>query len=96
MEEKRNHRLRGHSVILENREKLSISGVEHVDNFNSELIVVETIAGIITIKGDELDMNKLNIEDGNVSITGTIHSMTYSDRGSLSTKSSGFFSKMFK
>ena len=96
MEERRTNRLRGHSVILENREKLSISGVEHIDNFNSELIVAETIAGIITIKGEDLDVNKLNIEEGNVSITGTVHSMTYSDRGSLSAKGSGFFNKMFK
>ncbi|SET22512.1 sporulation protein YabP [Natronincola peptidivorans] len=96
MEERRNNRLRGHSVILENREKLSISGVEHVNNFNSELVVVETIAGVITIKGEDLDVNKLNIEDGNVAINGTIHSMTYSDRESFSSKSSGFFSKMFK
>lgn len=96
MEERRNNRLRGHSIILENREKLSISGVEHVNNFNSELVIVETIAGVITIKGDDLDVNKLNIEDGNVSITGTVNSMTYSDRESLSAKGSGFFSKMFK
>lgn len=96
MEERRNNRLRGHSIILENREKLSISGVEHVNNFNSEVIVVDTVAGVITIKGNDLDVSKLNTEDGNVSITGTVYSMVYSDRESLSAKSSGFFSKMFK
>ncbi|SDJ83706.1 sporulation protein YabP [Natronincola ferrireducens] len=96
MEERRNNRYRGHSVILENREKLSISGVEHVNNFNSELIVVDTTAGVITIKGEELDVKKLSLEDGNVSISGTVHSMVYSDRESFTAKSSGFFSKMFK
>ena len=89
-------RYKGHSIILENREKLSISGVEHVSNFNSELIIVDTVAGIITIKGEDLDVKKLSLEDGNISITGMIDGMTYSDKGSISTKTSGFLSKMFK
>ncbi|AKL93634.1 sporulation protein [Clostridium aceticum] len=96
MEERKTNRIKGHSLILENREKLSVSGVEHVNTFNSELIVVETIAGVITIKGEELDVKKLNLEEGQVSITGTVHAMTYSSRDSLTAKSSGFFNKIFK
>ncbi|MCC5911242.1 MAG: sporulation protein YabP [Clostridiaceae bacterium] len=96
MEERRSVRQRGHSVVLESREKLSVSGVEHVNNFNSELVVLETIAGVLTIKGENLDVSNLNIENGNVSIGGTVYSMVYSDKESLATKSSGFFSKMFK
>lgn len=96
MEERKVNPHRGHSIVLENRERLSISGVEHVNNFNSELIIVDTIAGIITIKGEDLDVKKLSLEDGNISINGTIDAITYSERQSFSAKSSGFFSKMFK
>lgn len=96
MEEKRTTRSRNHSIILENRERLSISGVERVDNFNDELIILQTVNGILTIKGEELDVNKLNVEDGNVSVKGTINSLAYSDRQSLGEKSSGFLGKMFK
>lgn len=96
MEERKNNRGRNHNIILENREKLSVSGVEHVNSFNNELILVETVAGVLTIKGEELDVNKLNLEDGNVIIEGKIHSMTYSERDSFGSKGSSFLGKLFK
>ena len=96
LEEKRNSRSRNHSIILENREKLSISGVERVDNFNDELLVLQTVDGILTIKGEDLDVSKLNVEDGNVSVKGVINSLNYSNRESFGEKSSGFLGKMFK
>lgn len=96
MEERKNTRGRSHNVILENREKLSVSGVEHVNSFNNELILVETVAGVLTIKGEELDVNKLNLEDGNVIIEGIIQSMVYSERDSFGSKGSSFLGKLFK
>lgn len=96
LEERKVSRYRNHSIILENREKLSVSGVEQVHNFNSETIVVETVAGVLTVKGEDLDVNKLSIEDGNVSISGMVYSINYSDRESFGTKGAGFLGKMFK
>jgi len=82
--------------MLENREKLNVSGVEHVNSFNSELVILETIAGVLTIKGEELDISKLNVEDGNVSVSGTIYALNYSDRESIGAKGAGFLGRMFK
>ncbi len=96
MEERKTNRSRSHNVIMENREKLSISGVEHVNSFNSELITLETVAGAMTIKGYDLDVNKLNLEDGNVIIQGNIYSMVYSEKDSFANKGSGFLGKLFK
>ena len=96
MEDRRTTRARNHSIMLENREKLNVSGVEHVNSFNSELVILETIAGVLTIKGEELDISKLNVEDGNVSVSGTIYALNYSDRESIGAKGAGFLGKMFK
>ncbi|WP_176758802.1 sporulation protein YabP [Alkaliphilus peptidifermentans] len=96
LEDRKGSKSKTHNMILENREKLSISGVEHVNSFNSELIVLETIEGVLTIKGQELDVNKLNLEDGNVVVTGIVYSLAYSNRDSLGSKGSGFLGKMFK
>ena len=96
MEEKGISGHRNHSIILENREKLNVSGVEHVNSFNSETVVLETVAGVLTVKGGELDVNKLNIEDGNISISGTIYSLSYSDRHGMGDRGTGFLGKMFK
>ena len=82
--------------MLENREKLNVSGVEHVNSFSSELVILETIAGVLTIKGEELDISKLNVEDGNVSVSGTIYALNYSDRESIGAKGAGFLGRMFK
>ncbi|KAB3531891.1 sporulation protein YabP [Alkaliphilus pronyensis] len=96
MEDRKTSKSKTHNLILENREKLSLSGVEHVNSFNSEIITLQTVAGGLTIKGEELDVNKLNLEDGNLVITGVVHSLVYSSRDSIGSKGSGFLSKMFR
>ncbi|WP_425447825.1 sporulation protein YabP [Dethiothermospora halolimnae] len=88
--------MRGQNIILEDREKLSVSGVEHVDNFNENTIVVATVKGTMTIKGQSLNISKLNLDDGNVMIEGRIDGLIYSDKDTSGSKGSGFLSKMFK
>jgi len=96
MEDRRVVKNKSQNIILENREKLSVSGVEHLDSFNDNSVVMETHQGVLSIKGDNLDINKLNLEDGNVVVEGKIYSMIYSDKDSLSSKGVGFLGKMFK
>ncbi len=84
------------NIILENREKLSISGVEHVDNFNDNSIIVMTNNGVLTIKGHSLNISKLNLDDGNVRIEGTINGIVFSDKRMSNKKNGGLLSKMFK
>ncbi|WZL72814.1 sporulation protein YabP [Clostridiaceae bacterium 35-E11] len=96
MEDRRVAKSRSQNIILENREKLSVTGVEHVTSFDENTIILETIKGILTIKGSELDINKLNLDDGNVIVEGMIQSMMYSDKDSIGTKGIGFLGKMFK
>lgn len=96
LEERKVERQLKHSLALDNREKINLSGVESVESFNSEIIVMVTSGGILTIKGQELDVKKLNLDDGNVTITGRVYSLVYSDRESFSAKSSGLLGKMFK
>ncbi|PAB57633.1 sporulation protein YabP [Anaeromicrobium sediminis] len=96
MEERRSIKGRSQNIILEDREKISVSGVEHVHSFDENTVILETIRGVLTIRGSELDMNKLNLEDGNVVVKGTVDSMVYTDKDSLGSKGVGFLGKMFK
>ncbi|QEK11084.1 sporulation protein YabP [Crassaminicella thermophila] len=96
MEERRTVKSRAQNIILESREKLSVSGVEHVTSFDENTIVLETTKGILTIKGNSLDINKLNLDDGNVVVEGTVDAIIYSDRDSIGNKGIGFLGKMFK
>lgn len=92
MEEKANGVL--HNLILENREKITISGVEDVDSFDDNSIIIQTQMGLLTLVGSDLHIVKFNVDTGELSIEGEIDEMVYSDEGRY-TKKGGFFSKMF-
>lgn len=83
-----------HTIKLENRKIMSITGVIDVDGFDEHTIVLATSYGIMTIHGNELHINKLNIEEGCLNIDGDVAAIQYSD-ADVSSKGS-WLSKMFK
>lgn len=95
-EEKKTIKPKTQNLILENRQKLSISGVIDVESFNDECVIVDTEMGILIIHGDDLRISKLNLDSSELNIEGDIISCEYSDRNSPNTKKSGLFSKMFR
>ena len=83
-----------HNIIVENREKISISGVEDVESFDEENIVLHTQMGVLSLKGTDLHINKFNVETGELVIEGEIDELIYSDSDGYGKKR-GLFSKMF-
>ena len=83
------------NLVLENREKLSISGVLDVLSFDDQVVIVETELGLLTVKGENLRINKLSIDTSEVVVEGEIYHLAYSEND-LEKKSSGFLSKIFK
>ena len=83
------------NLILENRGKLSISGVLDVLSFDDQVVMVETELGLLTIKGENIRINKLSIDTSEVIVEGDISSMSYSDKSVEKTKTS-VLSKIFK
>ncbi len=83
-----------HNIIIENREKISISGVENVVSFDEEKIIAETTDGMITLEGENLHINTLSVDEGEMSIEGYVFSVVYNDGQGES--SGGFFAKLFK
>ena len=82
-----------HNIILEDRKMLSVSGVEDIDSFDEQTIVLFTNYGELVIKGESLHINKLNVDTGELSVEGMIHTLIYSDDG---PKQKGVFSKIFR
>ena len=95
LEERKIVRNRSHNLVLENREKMSVSGVEHVTSFDPSIIILVTVQGNMTIKGSELDIKKLNLDDGNLSIQGYVDSIVYTDKQDMSSKGKGLLGKMY-
>lgn len=83
------------NLILENRGKLSISGVLDVLSFDDQVVIVETELGLLTVKGENLKINKLSLDTSEVIVEGDISYLAYSDKDSDKTKGS-IISKIFK
>lgn len=83
------------NIVLENREKLTITGVLDVLSFDDEIIMVETELGLLTIKGENLRINKLNIDTSEVIVEGNIAHLSYSNKD-IEREKGSFISKIFK
>ena len=83
------------NLILENREKLNITGVLDVLSFDDQMVIVETELGLLTIKGDNLRINKLSTDTEEVTIEGKIINLAYSEKTTVG-KDGSLFSKIFK
>ena len=83
------------NLILENRGKLSISGVLDVLSFDDQIVIVETELGLLNVKGENLRINKLSIDTSEVIVEGDIASLAYSEKD-YDKKGTSLFGKIFK
>ena len=85
-----------HSITLNERKNLLITGVKKIDSFDDEEFLLDTSMGYVVIKGEELEIIKLDTFQGNVSIKGKVNSFTYAEPGGKKEKEVSMFSKLFK
>ena len=83
------------NLVLENRNKLNVTGVKDVLSFDDEVIIMETELGLLTIKGENLKINKLSIDTGDVIIEGEVNNLGYNDHSKREQEKS-ILSKIFK
>lgn len=83
---------------MKNRELLHVTGVQNVDLFEEEKIVLHTVLGTLEIQGAELNIIQLDLETGNLQIAGMVDAMLYpKDKQKRQNKirpKQSFFSKM--
>ena len=94
MEETTNKR--AHTLMLNNRNVCMVSGVSDVLSFDLAEILLETDQGMLMIKGNNLHVNRLSLEKGEVDVEGQIDSLTYSELSGMGQKGESFFGKLFK
>ena len=87
---------RAHKVTITNRRTCSINGVNDVLSFDVHEILLETEQGMLMIKGDELHVNRLTLDKGEVDIDGKIDSFTYSQAAGGAHKNESLLSKLFR
>ncbi len=83
------------NLILENRQKLNISGVVDVISFDDQVVMVETELGLLTVKGENIRINKLSLDTSEVIVEGDISYLAYSEK-TVDKSKSNIISKIFK
>lgn len=82
------------NIILENREKLSVSGVKDILTFDEEEIILDTSLGILEIHGSGLKVEKLSTDSGEILAKGKIDELLYAKETTV--KKGGIFKSMFR
>ncbi|PSR28817.1 MAG: sporulation protein YabP [Sulfobacillus thermosulfidooxidans] len=93
MDEKRD-KTRTHLLTLTNRTQLAIEGVQHVENFDDDVIMLSTDMGILTIKGHNLRIHQLDLDSGSFVAEGDIDSLVYSRK--KPGKSDGTWARLWR
>lgn len=88
--------IKGHRLIFNARSGGTVTGVVDVLSFDLAEILLETDQGMLTIKGNDLHVNRLTLEKGEVDVEGKIDSLVYSDTGGYTGKSGSLLSRLFK
>lgn len=96
MDKVENFNTLGHVVTLSERKNIVITGVKKIESFDNEEFLMETNMGYIVIKGEELEIVKLDTYQGNVSIKGRINSLAYMESANKKEKEETIFTKLFK
>ena len=84
-----------HQLNMDNREYLTITGVSKVQAFDPKEIVLETIQGLLSIKGDKLGIKHLDRKEGLIEIEGYVDALIYPKQTSSGSRQN-LISKIFR
>ena len=78
-------------LSLENREKLSLTGVTDVSGFDESLIVLVTALGPLAVRGEELHIDRIDLNAGELEVRGKIRELSYEEPA----REGGLWSRLF-
>ncbi len=70
-----------HQITLDGRSSLMVTGVEEVESFDENTIVMVTTKGTLVVRGEQLHIEKLSLDGGDLRVEGMVDSLTYEDDG---------------
>lgn len=85
-----------HSINVLERKNILVTGVKKIESFDDEEFLMETVMGILVLKGEGLELLKLDTLQGNVSIKGLLKSFSYIDEVNKKDKENSLISRLFK
>ena len=85
-----------HSINILERKNILVTGVKKIESFDDEEFLMETVMGFLVLKGEGLELLKMDTLQGNVSIKGLLKSFSYVDEVAKKEKEASIFSRLFK
>ncbi|MCI8624732.1 MAG: sporulation protein YabP [Lachnospiraceae bacterium] len=85
-----------HRVSMTGRRAAILTGVEDVLSFDEHEILLQTTEGVLTIKGEDLHVNRLSVEKGEIDMEGRITSLSYSDKDGFRQNGESLFGRLFR
>lgn len=82
-----------HNLILEERGSLTVTGVEDIDSFDDQTVVIYTGLGELTVRGNQLHIERIDLQAGELELQGQVDALTYSDQPAAR---GGFFARIFR
>lgn len=86
--------MENHVLSIDNRERLTVTAVKDVATFNEEKVMIVLAQGNLEIKGEKLNIQKLDLAEGKVSINGSINSAVYTHK--KNKEQGGFWKRLLK
>ena len=96
MENFNNINNKSHKITMTNRKTCMITGVKDVLSFDLNEVLLETEQGMLTMKGDDLHVSRLSLDQGEVDVDGRIDSLVYSEISSYGQKGESLFARLFR
>ena len=85
-----------HSINILERKNILVTGVKRIESFDDTEFLMETVMGFLALKGENLELLKLDTMQGTVSIKGFLKSFAYLDDGVKKEKENSIISRLFK
>lgn len=92
MDNKQSVAMLRHTVTMEDRKKIQITGVTDVESFDEQTVLLQTTPGELIIKGNGLHISKIDVVSGDLCLEGEIDELSYGD----SRPAGGIFSRLFR
>ena len=85
-----------HRIAMEGRRRVEVTGVQDLLVFDETEVIMETSEGMLSIRGGDLHMSNLSLEQGLIGLAGEISEVVYDEAGAAGKKGSGLMGRLFR
>lgn len=84
-----------HRISIEKRQGCKITGVIEICSFNENIVLLETVEGMLALKGNDFHVTRLDLDKGEADIDGRIDALQYSDKTSVAKRGESLLARLF-